>query len=224
MMREKLYIDMLNSVGILIQQGAWSMRSRSCSSSRPVHGGNGKFEHGSSVKTNSWNEIKSTPEYKGDKISDYNTQTYCIYENFGNNPIENPLEDLVDLMRDLNPFNPISTPSSTQNTLGAPLTTTGSLPQTTMYKNLVRKLIIENKEMNGLFGQILKELVSTSFKTQAIKPGIEMYNQIMSVDAKWDSSLTRRSPGINNNFSFEYFNNNLHTRTRDMTSSLFGCV
>ncbi|KAG0015234.1 hypothetical protein BGZ81_011788 [Podila clonocystis] len=138
-----------------------------------VHGGNGKIEHGSSVKTNTWNENKSTLEYKGDKISGYNTQTHCIYVNFGNNPIENPLEDLIGLMRDLNSFNPISTPNSSISTFY-------------IYKNLIRKLIIENKEINGLSGQILKELVSIAFKTQVLKPGIEMYNQTMSVDTKWD--------------------------------------
>ncbi|KAF9381814.1 hypothetical protein CPB97_007543 [Podila verticillata] len=89
---------------------------------------------------------------------------------------------------------------------------------------LVRKLIIENKEINGMFEQILKELVSTAFKMQSLKPRIEMYNQVLSVDAKWDYSLTRKSPGINNNFTFEDFNNNLHTRTKDITTSLFGWV
>ncbi|KAF9301479.1 hypothetical protein BGZ74_006676 [Mortierella antarctica] len=43
-----------------------------------MHDGNGKIERGSLVKTNAWNESKSTLEYKGGKTSDYN-----IYENLG---------------------------------------------------------------------------------------------------------------------------------------------
>lgn len=44
-----------------------------------------------------------------------------------------------------------------------------------------------------------------------------MYNQTLSMDAKWDYSLTRKCPGIKNNLTFEEFSNNFHTRTKDLT-------
>ena len=128
MMREKLYIDMLNSAGIPTQQGAWVRLFinnepygmylmvddiKKSFLKQTVHGGDGKIERGSLIQMNAWNENKATLEYKGDKTSDYNTKTNYIYQNLGNNPIDDPLEELIDLMRDLmrdlNSFNPTAT-------------------------------------------------------------------------------------------------------------------
>ncbi|KAI9236785.1 MAG: coth protein-domain-containing protein [Podila humilis] len=210
MMREKLYIDMLNSAGIPTQQSAWV---RLLMNNEPyglylmvddikksflkqtVHGGDGKIERGSLVQMNAWNENKAMLEYKDDMTSDYNTETNYIYRNLGHNLIDDPLEELIDLMRDLN---------STLLAPGAFDNYWLSASNYTMYKNptmvfrqvnwydfrsdgdrpLVRKLIIENKAINGMFEQILKELVSMASKMQSLKPRIEMYNQMLSVDAK----------------------------------------
>jgi hypothetical protein len=75
MMREKLYIDMLNSAGIPTQQGAWV---RLFINNKPyglylmvddikksflkqtVHQGNGNIERGSLVQMNAWNKDKAT--------------------------------------------------------------------------------------------------------------------------------------------------------------------
>ncbi|GJJ71928.1 hypothetical protein EMPS_04285 [Entomortierella parvispora] len=88
----------------------------------------------------------------------------------------------------------------------------------------VHRLIIKNKEINVLFEQILKEIVSTAFKTEALKPRIEIYNKMLSLDAAWDIGITRKSPGTNNGFTFKDFNDNLYdnlyTRTKDMTTGL----
>ncbi|KAF9381815.1 hypothetical protein CPB97_007544 [Podila verticillata] len=129
MMREKLYIDMLNSAGIPTQQGAWVRLFinnelyglylmvddiKKSLLKQSMHGGDGKIERGSLVQMNAWNENNATLEYKGDKTSDYNTKTNYIYQNLGNNPVDDPLKELIDLMRDLNSFNPATTPNPVQ--------------------------------------------------------------------------------------------------------------
>lgn len=282
MMREKFHINMLNSAGISTQQGAWVRLFinngpygmylmvddiKKSFLKQTVHSGDGKIERGSLIQMNTWNENKATLEYKGDKTSDYNTKTNYIYRNLGNNAIDDPLKELIYLMRDLNSFNPTATrdpvqywndtridlegilrnmaleylvgafddywlsasnyfmhknpsmgplgkwqwlPTDFDGTFGngAPTSRVPSYRSWYDFRSegdrpLVRKLIIENKEISGMFKQIFKELVSAAFKMQSLKSRIEMHNQTLSVDAKWDYSLTRKSPGINNNFTFE---------------------
>ncbi|KAG0074654.1 hypothetical protein BGZ90_010575 [Linnemannia elongata] len=106
---------------------------------------------------------------------------------------------------------------------------TSSLPS---YKNntnfavrgqrpLVQKLILENPQINAKFEEILKEIVSTVFKPEAMNPRAQAYHRMLSVDAKWDTSLIRQSPGlINNNFTFDDFNNNLNQVTKNMQSGV----
>jgi len=89
---------------------------------------------------------------------------------------------------------------------------------------LVSKLILQNKDINALFEQVLKELVSTAFKPEALVPRIQTYNKMLSLDAQWDISLTRKSPGISNGFTFDDFNNNLNMRTKDMSFGLIPFV
>ncbi|KAG0349038.1 hypothetical protein BG005_011213 [Podila minutissima] len=69
MMREKLHIDIIIPAADDIKKSLLK---------QTMHGGNGKIERSSLVKTNAWNENKSTLEYKGGKTSDYN-----ICENLG---------------------------------------------------------------------------------------------------------------------------------------------
>ncbi|KAF9206777.1 hypothetical protein BGZ59_011495 [Podila verticillata] len=143
-------------------------------------------------------------EYKDDMTSDYNTETNYIYRNLGHNLIDDPLKELIDLMRDLNSASSATWLWSTLLAPGAFDNYWLSASNYTMYKNptmafrqvnwydfrsdgdrpLVRKLIIENKAINGMFEQILKELVSMASKMQSLKPRIEMYNQMLSVDPK----------------------------------------
>ncbi|KAF9134304.1 hypothetical protein BGW39_007473 [Mortierella sp. 14UC] len=85
---------------------------------------------------------------------------------------------------------------------------------------LVSKLIIKNTAINGLFNTILKEIVSTTFKPEAMNPHIDAINQMISLDAKWDFSLVRKSPGKNPAFTWEDFNNNLVNITKDMSGAI----
>ncbi|KAG0204457.1 hypothetical protein BGX28_003603 [Mortierella sp. GBA30] len=89
---------------------------------------------------------------------------------------------------------------------------------------LIQKLILQNPQIKALFEQTLKEIVSTAFKLEAIRPRALAYNQMLQADAQWDTSLTRKSPGINNGFTFADFNNNLHNRTKDMQAGVLGWV
>ncbi|KAF9919884.1 hypothetical protein FBU30_010415 [Linnemannia zychae] len=85
---------------------------------------------------------------------------------------------------------------------------------------LVSKLIIKNTAINGLFTTILKEIVSTTFKPEAMNPHIEAVNKMISLDAQWDLALPRKSPGKNPGFTFDDFNNNLVNITKDMSGAI----
>ncbi|KAF9420885.1 hypothetical protein BGZ94_009004 [Podila epigama] len=85
---------------------------------------------------------------------------------------------------------------------------------------LVSKLIIKNTEINALFTNVLKEIVSTTFKPEAMYPRMEAMNAMLSLDAKWDLSLTRKSPGKDRLFTWEDFNNNLVSVTKEMSGAL----
>ncbi|KAF9585679.1 hypothetical protein BGW38_001262 [Lunasporangiospora selenospora] len=89
---------------------------------------------------------------------------------------------------------------------------------------MVQKLILNCKPINELFETALKDIVSTAFKRVAMGPRAEAYNKMLSLDAQWDYSLTRKSPGENNNYTFADFNDNLVKQTRNMQSSVLGWV
>ncbi|KAF9384184.1 hypothetical protein CPB97_005881 [Podila verticillata] len=299
MMREKLYIDMLNSAGIPTQQGAWVRLFinnepyglylmvddiKKSFLKQTVHGGDATVQRGSLIQANAFIN-KASLEYVGPASKDYDPDCYAS-QNLGNNPADDPLKELISLMSDLKSFDP-SAPNAIQfwnetrldfdgvlrnmalEYLGAafdnywmsasnyfiyknptigpagkwqwlPTDFDGTFgngsPQSTVdtYKNwydfkagdhpLVSKLILQNKDINALFEQILKELVSTAFKPEALVPRIQTYNKMLSLDAQWDISLTRKSPGINNGFTFDDFNNNLNMRTKDMSFGLIPFV
>lgn len=107
---------------------------------------------------------------------------------------------------------------------GSPISTVDTYKNWYDFKDgdrpLVSKLILQNKDINALFEQVLKELVSTAFKPEALVPRIQTYNKMLSLDAQWDISLIRKSPGINNGLTFDDFNNNLNVRTKDMSFGL----
>ncbi|KAG0275052.1 hypothetical protein BGZ95_009236 [Linnemannia exigua] len=85
---------------------------------------------------------------------------------------------------------------------------------------LVSKLIIKNAAINALFNTIIKEIVSTTFKPEAMNPHIEALNKMISLDAAWDFTLPRKSPGKNPGFTFDDFNNNLVNITKDMSGAI----
>jgi spore coat protein CotH len=86
---------------------------------------------------------------------------------------------------------------------------------------LIQKLILQNPQIQAKFEEVLKEIVSTVFKPEAMNPRAEAYHRMLSADAKWDLGLVRQSPGLkNNNFTFEEFNNNLIMKTRNMQSGV----
>ncbi|KAG0074694.1 hypothetical protein BGZ93_000393 [Podila epicladia] len=299
MMREKLYIDMLNSAGIPTQQGAWVRLFinnepyglylmvddiKKSFLKQTVHGGDAAIQRGSLVQGNAFVK-KADLMYEGPMSKDYDPDCY-VSQNLGTNPTDDPLKELISLMSDLKSFDP-ATPNAVQfwnetrldldgvlrnmalEYLGAafdnywmsasnyfiyknptmgptgkwqwlPTDFDGTFgngsPKSTVdtYKNwydfkdgdrpLVSKLILQNKEINALFEQVLKELVSTAFKPEALVPRIQTYNKMLSLDAQWDISLTRKSPGINNGFTFDDFNNNLNVRTKDMSFGLIPFV
>ncbi|KAF9338119.1 hypothetical protein BG006_010229 [Podila minutissima] len=105
---------------------------------------------------------------------------------------------------------------------------TATIPSYTTWTNfatqgprpLVQKLILENAEIGALFKKIMQEIVTTAFKPEALMPRIQAYNKMLQLDAAWDLSIKRRSPGKNNNFTMVDFNNNVYNRTTGMQFGL----
>lgn len=89
---------------------------------------------------------------------------------------------------------------------------------------LVSKLIINNTAINGLFNQILTEIVGTTFKPAGLFPRIATYNQMLSEDYLWDSTINRTGPGIVTGYTWSDFNNNLDNVTKDMEYSVRGWI
>ncbi|KAF9118837.1 hypothetical protein BGX30_004266 [Mortierella sp. GBA39] len=95
MMREKLNIDMPDSAGIPSKALGFSFLKQS------VRQGDGKTELGSLVQMNARNENKASPEYQGPHSSNYNQEISYVSEHLGKNPKEDPLKDLIELMKSL---------------------------------------------------------------------------------------------------------------------------
>ncbi|KAG0295859.1 hypothetical protein BGZ98_001200, partial [Dissophora globulifera] len=85
---------------------------------------------------------------------------------------------------------------------------------------LVSKLIINTPPINAQFQQILKEIVSTAFKPEAMNARMDSLHKMISLDAQWDFTLPRKSPGKDLKFTFEEFNGNLDNITREMSGAL----
>ncbi|KAG0042441.1 hypothetical protein BGZ83_000452 [Gryganskiella cystojenkinii] len=313
MMREKLYIDMLNSLGIPTQQGAYVRLFvnneprglflmvddiKKSFLKQTVHGGNATVERGTLIQMNAYEDGSKTAKadlvYKGPLSSDYPADVYVEQHLGKKSPStkEDPLKEIIEFMKDLQDFNPQTTPNpveymdahldldgflrnmaleylggafdnywfSASNyfmyrnpTLrssspmgkwqwlptdfdgtfgnGAPSSTLDSYKKWNDALNtgaqdhpLVGKLILQNKDIQARFEKILTEIVQTAFKPEALLPRIDTYNKMLSLDAQWDYSLKRVSPGIDNGFTFEDFNRNLDARTKDMSYSLKGWV
>ncbi|KAG0050980.1 hypothetical protein BGZ83_004231 [Gryganskiella cystojenkinii] len=85
---------------------------------------------------------------------------------------------------------------------------------------LVSKLIINTPQINTMFTTVLKEIVSTAFKPEAMNARIDGLHKMISADAQWDFTLPRRSPGKDLKFTFDDFNNNLVNITKEMSGAL----
>ncbi|KAG0198211.1 hypothetical protein BGX33_012520 [Mortierella sp. NVP41] len=280
---------MLNSAGIPTQQGAWARLFinnepyglylmvddiKKSFLKQTVHQGDGKIKRGSLVQMNAFNENKATLEYKGPRSSNYDQEVSYVSQYLGNSPTDDPLKELIELMKSLQDFDPVATADSVGYWNNTRLDLDGVLRNIAleylagafdnywlsasnyfMYKNptmgpsgkwqwlptdfdgtfgnvalsstlpsyknwydvssegprlLVSKLILQSKEINALFEQVLKELITTAFKPEALVPRIRAYNKMLS----------RHSGGLNNGFTFEDFNNNLNEQTKDMTIGL----
>ncbi|KAG0262785.1 hypothetical protein BG011_009706 [Mortierella polycephala] len=300
MIREKLYIDMLNSVGVPTQQGAWV---RLFVNNEPyglylmvddiqksflkqtVHGGNPQVVRGSLIQMNAWIN-KADLIYKGPSTTNYDPSTY-VSQSLGNNPVNDHLKQLIGFMSELQSFDPAAAgainfwnstrldldgflrsmaleylmggfdmywmsgsnyfmynnptlapggkwqwiPTDMDNTFGSGFPSS-TLPDyktfvdaaTAAERPLVQKLILNNPDINALFEQTLKEIVSTAFKPEALAPRAQAYHDMLKLDAEWDMSLTRKSPGTNNGFVFADFVTNLNTASADMQDGVLGWI
>lgn len=295
-LREKMYIDTLNAVGVPTQQGSYVRLYinnepyglylmvddiKKSFLKQTVHGGENVIP-GSLIQANAPTLTEQADlAYKGPLTAAYGKETYTM-QNLGNNPVTEPLSQLITFMKDLQDFNPATTadpvgywnntrldldgflrnmaleylfggfdnywmagsnyfiyfnptlgtsgkwqwlPTDFDGTFGngAEIDPKGSYKALYNFQPdhpLVSKLIINNTVINGLFTTILKEIVSTTFKPEAMNPHIEAINKMISLDAQWDLSLTRKSPGKNPGFTFDDFNNNLVNITKDMSGAI----
>ncbi|KAF9937800.1 hypothetical protein BGZ67_000897 [Mortierella alpina] len=300
-MREKLYIDMLNAVGVPTQQ---SQYVRLFINSQPyglylmvddikksfikqtVYQGDPAAVIGSLVQMNAPTVTNQADlVYKGPTNASYDPVVYADVS-LGNNPVDQPLNQLITFMADLQAFDPVATPdpigywnntrldldgflrnmaleylagafdnywmsgsnyfmyfnaqlgssgkwqwipTDFDGTFGNGFPTSKLSSYQTFYSftpdhPLVSKLIIKNKEINALFEQTLKDIVGWSFKPEGLFPRIMAYNQMLAEDYKWDLAIARTGPGVNNNYTFDDFNNNLDNVTKDMQASLKGWI
>ncbi|KAG0375373.1 hypothetical protein BGX24_009187 [Mortierella sp. AD032] len=125
MLREKTYIDLLNSAGVPTQQGQFV---RLFVNNQPyglflmvddikksfikqtIHGGNPSIVRGSMVQMNApGGNIEADLIYRGPASANYK-EGYDVV-NVGNNPLTEPFQQLIAFMKDLQDFNPATTPN-----------------------------------------------------------------------------------------------------------------
>ncbi|KAG0272915.1 hypothetical protein BGZ95_011288 [Linnemannia exigua] len=125
MLRERTYIDLLNSAGIPTQQwqyvrlfvnsqpyGLFLMVDdiRKSFIKQTIHGGDPSIVRGSMVQMNApGGNIEADLIYRGPTSANYREGYDMI--NIGNNPITNPFQQLIAFMKDLQDFNPATTPN-----------------------------------------------------------------------------------------------------------------
>ncbi|KAF9089557.1 hypothetical protein BGX23_006589 [Mortierella sp. AD031] len=124
MLREKTYIDLLNSAGIPTQQGQFV---RLFVNNQPyglylmvddikksfikqtIHGGDPTVVPGSMIQMNAPVTTQQADLiYKGPTNVSYDASVYSNV-NLGNNPITDPLTQLITFMKDLQDFDPVAT-------------------------------------------------------------------------------------------------------------------
>ncbi|KAG0262728.1 hypothetical protein DFQ27_002147 [Actinomortierella ambigua] len=124
MMREKIYIDVLNAMGVPSQQGAWV---RFYANKKPIglylmvddisksflrqtiHHGDKLVVAGSLIQMNA-PEVETQADliYKGPTSATYPNDIYKM-ANLGSNPPTDPLHQLIQFMQELQAFNPQAT-------------------------------------------------------------------------------------------------------------------
>ncbi|KAG0230920.1 hypothetical protein BGW41_002370 [Actinomortierella wolfii] len=127
MIRERLYIDMLNSVGVPTAQGTYV---RLFINNKPyglylmvddikksflkqtVHGGM-ELNRGSLVQMNAWKQ-RADLTFRGPTSAPYLVDELYKSQNLGNNPETDPLKELIQFIQDLEAFNPTTTPNPVQ--------------------------------------------------------------------------------------------------------------
>ncbi|KAF9095678.1 hypothetical protein BGX23_000089, partial [Mortierella sp. AD031] len=121
MIREKLYIDVLNAVGVPTQQGAWV---RVFMNSKPVglylmvddignsflkqtiHHGDPNIVRGSLWQMNApVVDQQGDLKFKGPTAANYSTECYKM-KTLGSNPLDAPMTQLIQFMKDLEDFQP----------------------------------------------------------------------------------------------------------------------
>ncbi|KAG0357964.1 hypothetical protein BG005_002906 [Podila minutissima] len=298
MIREKLYIDMLNAMGVPSQQGAWV---RLYVNSKPqglylmvddiaksflkqtVHNGQ-TMERGALWQMNApVVEDQADLRYLGPTSADYPADVYKM-KNLGANPIDAPMTQLIQFMKDLQDFNASSTSAidywncrldlkgflrnmameylagswdaywySGSNyfmyfnpTLGEEGTTKGRwqwistdfdgtfgdgdpTDNLTTYREyakpdghdrpMISKVILENKGINVLFEEILRETVGYAFKPEGLFPRLEAYERMLAWDVAWDYSLNKQResyPGKTCGWTENDFHNSIGGAVKDM--------
>ncbi|KAF8943073.1 hypothetical protein BGZ47_005826 [Haplosporangium gracile] len=123
MIREKLYIDVLNAVGVPTQQGSWVrlyMNSKaiglylmvddvgSSFLKQTVHHGDGNVVKGSLWQMNAPTvETQGDLRYLGPTAESYAKDCYKM-KTLGSNPVTAPMTQLIQLMKDLADFDPVT--------------------------------------------------------------------------------------------------------------------
>ncbi|KAF9194531.1 hypothetical protein BGZ51_009094 [Haplosporangium sp. Z 767] len=89
---------------------------------------------------------------------------------------------------------------------------------TTHDRPLVSKLIIQNKEINARFEQIIKDIVGYAYKPEALFPRIDAYEKMLAKDVAWDYSIDRSSyPGKTNGWNASDFHGSFIQGTKTMS-------
>ncbi|KAG0367136.1 hypothetical protein BGZ54_004346 [Gamsiella multidivaricata] len=123
-MREKVYIDMLNAVGVPTQQGQFVRLFvnnnpvglylmvddiKKSFAKQTIHGGDSNVVLGSLVQMNAPTlDNQADLVYKGTTNTSYDPSVYADV-NLGNNPPTMPLGQLIQFMADLEAFDPVNT-------------------------------------------------------------------------------------------------------------------
>ncbi|KAF9996312.1 hypothetical protein BGZ79_009941 [Entomortierella chlamydospora] len=126
LLREKLYIDMLNSVGVPTQQGCYVRLYinnegyglylmvddiKKSFIKQTIYGGNPNIIPGTLIQSNApKTNDQADLVYRGPNTTDYDKSVYKS-QNLGNNPPTDRLSQLITFMKDLQDFDPITTPN-----------------------------------------------------------------------------------------------------------------
>ncbi|KAG0331103.1 hypothetical protein BG004_001824 [Podila humilis] len=321
MMREKLYIDMLNTVGVPTQQGVWV---RLFVDSKPIglylmvddigksflkqtiHNGQ-ILERGSLYQMNA-PEVdiqgdlvyhEQPPKAVGEEGGKEENPDDSVYpaevyknKNLGANPIDAPMTQLIQFMKDLAGFDVASTsaidywngrldlegflrnmameylagswdaywysgsnyfiyfnPTLTggggggggdslmnkgrwqwistdfDGTFGDgdptdTLTTYQTYADFSKHdRPMITKLILNNKQINTRFEEVLREVVGWAFKPEGLFPRIEAYERMLALDMAWDYSLNAeraKYPGKTNDWKIEDFHASITGPVKNM--------